>query len=342
MNILCTSEIKDQYVKSFDKVLKKIAKVTYSKKSFFDKQGDYDFILINWPEELIGWGHSPNKKEIQDLQTTLYYWSKNTKIIVTMHNTCPHSHRVSVKTVSELIYKNANIIIHLGKASVSLYKKKYGEFSAEHIVIPHVQMEYLDIISKNEAREKFGFKKEDVVILVFGSLRKKEEYQFIRKVFTKWSNPNKKLLISKYKDFSIPPIRFIKKHILPQKEKNVVKNTTRVDDKDIQNYFRSADIVFVPRLDTLNSGIVPVSAFFENIAIGGDIGNIQESLNLFNYPIFDVESATSATRALDTAYRLSQSNSGPLAKKILKEKCSPDAISKILKRFLELHQKKSS
>ena len=47
-----------------------------------------------------------------------------------------------------------------------------------------------------------------------------------------------------------------------------------MDDNDVQYYFKAADIVFIPRLNTINSAIIPVASFFKRVFVGADIGNI--------------------------------------------------------------------
>lgn len=333
MNILCTSSINQQYVQSFDQVLNKFAKVSYQRDLFFKKSGDFDYVMINWPEELLGWGNTPTTKEILLIKEALDYWSSVSKIIVTMHNEVPHTMGLAIKKVSDLVYRSAHFIIHLGESSVAVFDEKYNNSSVKHLVIPHVKLDYINNISRLRARKSFGFTDKDVVVLVFGSIRKKEEYLFIKKVFEKWPQKNKKLLISRYRDFSIRPIRYIKKH-LTWIDRKVIKNKVRVEDNEVQNYFKACDVVFIPRLDTLNSGIIPVAAFFDSIAIGGNIGNIEGALKYFNYPVFDVENINSAVDALDEAYSLSQSDHGLLARKILIKNCSPDVISKTLESYL--------
>lgn len=333
MNILCTSSKDQPYVKAFDLVLSEFSKVTYNLDAFFDKVGDYDYVMINWSDEIFGWNKVPTNANFEFVESVLDHWNKASKIIVTMHNFQPHTTNIQRILFNDLIYKSANIVIHLGHNSVSLFNRKYRNSSVEHIVVPHVRMKYLDDISREEARESFGFRDEDVVVLLFGSIRKREEYQLVRNVFDQWGNPHKKLLVSNYKDFSIRPIRLIKKY-LDCFDRRVIKNRGRVDDDDIQRYFKASDIVFIPRIDTLNSGIICVSAFFERVAIGANVGNIGESLNRFRYPLFDVKSISSTVNALEKAYSLSKNGVGRRARRILDETCDPIVIRKTIKEKL--------
>ena len=333
MNILCTSPLREPYVSSFDKVLSQFANVTYDRNMFFQKQGSFDFVFINWPEEIFDW-NEPSESELMETRLALEFWAKTSRIVVTMHNEVPHSGLRSQKALLEMVYEAAGIVVHLGRASINMFQQRYGFVGRSHLVIPLIEYEYPDTISVAEAREKFRYREQDVVMLVFGSIRTKEELKFVEKVFSEWRNPAKKLLVSNYFDFSIRPFRYLRK-TLEIVDRRLTRHRGRVDDYDVQYYFKAADIVFIPRLSTINSAIIPVASFFRRVFVGADIGNIGETLRAMGNPCFIPGDVTSAVRALDDAYRLSHNDLGADNLRYVEENCSADRIAAILRPALE-------
>ena len=61
-----------------------------------------------------------------------------------------------------------------------------------------------------------------------------------------------------------------------------------VDLEDVPAYFVAADVVFIQRLEILNSGNVPMAYAAAKVVVGPDMGNVGELLRATGNPAFDV------------------------------------------------------
>ena len=303
MKILMTGDPQEGYTCKFREVLETFADVTVSNSEFFHQTNEFDFVFINWPEELLFW-QLPTKEGIKKVSTALDFWKSKSKIVVTMHNEQPHFKQFG-REMTDLVYSSADIMLHLGRKSIETHRRNYQAKDIPHVVIPHVLFDYESHLSKAEAREKLGLSPNDSVVLVFGNMRHHDEVKFVNSVFRKLRLPNKNLVYSRYKYRGPRLVKGLQRSI-HRFQKHIIRHETRCPDEMVQNYFLSADVVLIPRLDTLNSGIISVAAQFKRIVVGADTGNIGEVLREIKCPVFLPYDVDGAVFAVNEAFKLSQ------------------------------------
>lgn len=88
----------------------------------------------------------------------------------------------------------------------------------------------------------------------------------------------------------------------------------------------AADLVFIPRIDILNSGNVFLGLTFNKIVVGPAVGNIEEQLKELDLPVFDPKKRKSVIVALNKGISLSNQHNGYIAGKL--EKYLPNSITK--------------
>lgn len=94
--------------------------------------------------------------------------------------------------------------------------------------------------------------------------------------------------------------RFRQKHSSPK----YLFTYNPLSAEDLSLRMSAADIVLVPRVDILNSGIVFLGLTFRKVIVGPAIGNIEEQLKELNYPVFNPNSMSSVTKALEKGIKL--------------------------------------
>ena len=79
----------------------------------------------------------------------------------------------------ELLYSQADVIVHMGMYSCELLKSQYS--NAQHVVIPHHIYDdvYNFSISQEEARQRLHLPTDKKIILSFGKFRNNEERDFV-------------------------------------------------------------------------------------------------------------------------------------------------------------------
>lgn len=268
----------------------------------------YDIIHIQWPEQLFNW-EMISDNDVNRLANQLKYWkNKNSKIVVTRHNTQPHKLNDVYHDAYFTLYDLADSVIHFSNASVENFHTMYPEnmHTVKHFVIPHPMYEdILNTSTREQAREALRIDQNSKVVLVFGSIRHESERDFTLKVFNKLNIKNKLLLAPSLlvwlpsKKSLFKRLLFKINMLLSRFKKSYHLQRVFISDDHIQDYMHTADVVFLPRFDVLNSGVLVMAYTFNKIVVGPKIGSIGEILTLSNNPSFEVGNVDDATKKLE-------------------------------------------
>lgn len=244
----------------------------------------FNIINIHWPESLRTntLDISPNIKNL--LFLIQYLKQKGVYVVFTRHNRKPHNPaNKNIEINYRTILENADGIIHLGQNSFLETTQLKG---AQTIIPHHIYLSQQSSVTINAARKNLGLSSYANIILVFGAIRTKTEYQrlkALRKVLTR----NKiKLIATQWPMYNQIPLR-----------KHPIKKTCRllsniyyklhpcyriqnriIPEEYVEWYYRAADLVLLVREDVLNSGIIPQAFSFGRPVLGKKTGNLQELL----------------------------------------------------------------
>ena len=283
---------------------------------------DYNVVNIHWPESIFDWVE-PTTEQLLEFGNLIYDWKKHSKIIFTVHNLKPHSKQTSnYIALYQLIEKNSDVFIHLGEYSKNMFLKTYP--NAKHVVLRHPLFKHSNkIYNKDDARKILGINKQSLAIIAPGRIRSIAEKKLVLKIFGMVKRKNKVLLstnmrketkfiefpgrykLKRFVDLNLIYQKFfLKKYNAPE----YIFNYGFMDIDDFSLMMSAADIVVVPRIEILNSGIVFLGLTYNKIVVGPNQGNITEHLKLFNYPIFDPKSSKSINQAINQAITLFEKN----------------------------------
>jgi glycosyltransferase involved in cell wall biosynthesis len=81
-----------------------------------------------------------------------------------------------------------------------------------------------------------------------------------------------------------------------------------ISPEEVQIYLKSADLLFIPRYNTLNSGNVALGFTFGKVVVGPDYGVIGETLKLTGNPVFDPYNLSSVSEAIRFGFESEQSD----------------------------------
>jgi hypothetical protein len=269
-----------------------------------------DIIHIHWPEVLFD-SKRPTSVQAEDFIEHFFKWKTNYKIVFTLHNLKPHvSKSVLYDKLYTTISNNVDVVVHFAKPSIEIFIAKYQESKASHVVIEHpLYLSTPNTISKLSARAYLKINKNKKVVLVFGQIRTKEEREFVFKTFKRLKLKQKFLLVTslgKFRtkfNFGWKISNFVNK--LMFKKYNSMSNyfiqNETIQDKDIQNYFNASDVVLIPRLNALNSGVLYLAYRFNKKVVVPNSGNMAEiALNL-GQNIFNIKDTESAVSGLENS-----------------------------------------
>lgn len=311
----------------------------------------YDIIHIHWPEELFKW-ERVSEENLRHLSSKLSSLrDAGVKIVYTRHNLVPHYSSRQLIELYSIVETYCTTVVHMGDFSRKEFDSKYPGNNQMHAVIAHHIYEnvYNEQITQEDARRGLGISTGKFVILSFGKFRQKEEMFMVLKAFCRLRVKKKYLLAPRFFPFEKRPHnkkcinRFLSVlgyhvvrplfryfHTRLGLEKELVSN------EDLPVYFAAADVVFIQRINILNSGNIPTSFLFKKVVVGPDCGNITEILRTTANPIFDPADDKSIVAALEKAYSLSNVGKGIGNYQYALAKWG---VEKICREYMKLYEK---
>ena len=300
----------NQFVSSLGNALQKQGcEVVYGlERLWTDEVLKCDIVHFQWPEFIFGsQKHRFSDDEIERVKLRLgLLKGKGIRIFLQIHNLKPHTNRdKNVLRLYELLYSGADVMVHMGNYSRDLLQPQYP--NAQHVVIPHHLYDNVFdfVISQHEAREKLHIPNDKKIILCFGRFRKEKERDFILKLRKRFDTSVSFLMPGFYREtlHTLNPKKFFPRlyHTLRYRLKGIHFNNDVIPDDLMQCYFRAADVVLIQRLDTLNSGNLPMAFHAGKVVVGPDVGNIGQILRETDNFTFDPHHIESAVDALQKA-----------------------------------------
>ncbi len=316
---------RNTFVLNLKDSLSTFAQVDSSIDGFWNGSKDYDIIHFQWPELLSFMisrrSFSPNKYRLKKITSRLKYWKeKGTKLVITRHNIFPHHSSSNYEKLYKIIYQHVDGVIHLDSFSQDDFFMRYPSFNTKHAIIPHGWYDNItNDCTEKEARLFLKLSDQTFVVLAFGAIRNQAEEQMLFESFDKLPMKNKILLIPRgyfsnenliYRLMNFLNLKAYQ-HILSSKAKKLAKkgilwSQSFVPENHIQYYFNAADILIIPRINTLNSGNVPLGYTFKKVVVGPNTGNIGSILEETSNPTFDPTNIDSITNAMLMGQKLSK------------------------------------
>ena len=323
--VACRTTVENPYVSQLVRGLSEHSQVnraTQSLQSFWMGPSAFDILHLQWPEALFRW-QEPSEWELGYLSDKLVEWARQSLIITTVHNILPHEHTGrSARQLYETVYEHSDGIIHLGETSKTEFNRHFNHSGGQqHRVIPHGNYScFPNTVPQSEAREELGLEDSDTVCLAFGALRGFEEVELLINGFNAWNQTSKKLIIAGRLPWPEQRNRqwlFLKWNAM---KRSVQFHQGWIPDEKVQIYLNSADVVVIPRIDSLNSGNVALGFTFGRVVVGPIGGVIGEQLRGAENPTYDPRSYASLASALDEAVELVKRNHGERNQRVAQER----------------------
>lgn len=168
-------------------------------------------------------------------------------------------------------------------------------------------------IGSAEARARLGIPEDAKVMLVFGAIRHDYERELILETFSKLSVARKVFLVSKWRE-TLPNVSWVRlkywlrdlKRLYYVLHPRYHLNYEFVTEADTQLYLNASDILFIPRLQALNSANLPLAMTFSRVVVGPDTLNVGELLRETGNPAFDPARPETAVAAVEKGFRLAE------------------------------------
>lgn len=301
-----------------------------------------DILHVHWPEALCDWGR-PTLGRLHEISEALQHWrAQGAALVVTRHNASPHAYRDGVADeLYQTLLGKADGIIHLGNASRAALA---GDAPCPQTVIPHGTDTHAPPMGREDARRALGVPARAYVVLVFGAIRHFQEQRLILDVVRslRRRTSSVEFLVPRWVEATRPswkshPFQRMAAFLADRRARRSLRvGGGFVEESRVGWYFGAADVVFVPRIDVLNSGVLPKAYAYGRTVVGPRTGNLTEILEEtgnFTYPPGD---ADAAARALDEARGADLAALGARNRSYAAEHWSWDSVSRAHVDFYEL------
>ena len=273
-----------------------------------------DVVYFQWPDWIFLQPPSEDDKKrllkrLEDLR------AQGILVVSQCHNLYPHQAKNKIETeLYNVVYSNVDAIIHMGRYSRGVLQQKYP--GIKHYIVPHHIYEKTFRFNRNQqdCRRELKLGQNRIIVLSFGKFRNDAERKLILKLRKQLSsecifvtpgfyrekcfqrNVCKALKVwTKTIIYKLGGIRFDRKYI---------------SDVMAEKYFCAADIVFIQRLDILNSGNLPMAYSAGKVVVGPNVGNVGEILRETANPSFDPNDFSTIIDAVRQGVELSYSDTG--------------------------------
>ena len=180
------------------------------------------------------------------------------KIVYTPHDIYSFKFKYNNKLLS-IFYRLSNIIVVHNLANKDLLIKQFNISPDKIKIVIHGNYNpFLDpTLSKYKARQRIGIPKGKKVILLFGSIRPGKGIETVIKALKLIKNKTNILLLIAGKPGSGYRMETIEKEINEKNLKdNVILRDHFIEDRLVESYYKSSDVVIVPYEFVYESGVL--------------------------------------------------------------------------------------
>lgn len=304
----------------------------------------FDIVHLQWVEEVFSFiQKSGNSRPAHHLVQLIEKWKQFSRVIFTVHNFKPHVRIPGMPIDFHLtVYQMADGLIHLGPASEPLLKSSENNFNSPvpHRIIPHPEInvpEHLPPIAHK--LHKASSDKQSV--LAFGRIRNAEEARMILRISEGLRNTGIELVVPL---FRIPYLPFAPKGInrlliglkrfwLNLHPNRKVGSHYYLETEQMHSVIGQADLVLIPRIDALNSGIPFLAFAHGKTTAGPNVGNIGSLLVDSGNPVFNPRDIDSILNAIRKGLQLQKEGRGKKNRAYLNQYGNPSEVGKAHWKF---------
>lgn len=253
----------------------------------------FDVLNLHWPEGLLP-KHLPFFDGVQLLCSVLNQFRQKGTVVATVHNDLPHKNRgLQAKFLYESVYACCDGFIHMGNESKRLLFESFPDVSKKlHAVIPHGNYAIFgERQNRLLAKQGLGLNDKPTAVLM-GALRTRRElllsYRLLRAVLMCGGQVIFAPKLEIGEDEGTRAVRFLNR-ILREGTALVVRAVLKLNKRisvvgvpvpwsDMARLISAADVMLIARVNTLNSGNLPLGFTYGSVVVGPDSGNVGEIL----------------------------------------------------------------
>lgn len=257
----------------------------------------YGLVLIHWPEQLID-RTADYEQEMQGLIDRLNGWREQAKVVYFVHNERSHDpDNDNYSEVYRLVEERTDLFVHLGSFSKTKFDQNYS--GVPSVLLPHPLYESsFQQLDPLEAKKNLGYSN-STLIVVPGRIRSSKEHHTIMEAFRQLDQADKHLCVIRM--YHAKQKEYLGKYFLKRvkrrlqgifslgkkQQKDVSYNYGFMPPDQLSTFMSAADVIWIPRISGINSGLVYLAMTFQKPVVGPALGNIAELLARFGMPGYD-------------------------------------------------------
>jgi beta-1,4-mannosyltransferase len=253
----------------------------------------YDVFHIHWLESITGRKNYFTAVVRLAVFAVMVAWVKlrGTSIVWTMHNEVPHDPRFPLieRLTRRFVGRVADLIISLSTSGTDLARREFPGKDVMQSAIGYYMDYYRSLGKPREAKERFGFKPDDTVVLFFGQIARYKNVPKLIDEFKKIDNPKVKLLVGGY---CIDEGLKSEIKTLADDFSKIYVSFDRVSDELVGCYLSASDLMVLPYRRILNSSSALLALSFGRPVLGPSMGSLidlQEAVGTENVFLYQGE-----------------------------------------------------
>lgn len=197
-------------------------------------------------------------------------------LVFVCHNIFPHERFPFDKWLTRMALKRGkHYIVHAGEEGEAL--KKIIR-SPDCIVTPHPTYNTFrfENMSKEQARERLGIKKETKILLFFGYVRRYKGLEYLLRAMPLILQKEENIQLWIVGEFGADREEYFR--IIEELEigKWVKAVASYTPDREVEKYFAASDLVVLPYISATQSGIVQIAYGFEKPVVVTRVGGLSD------------------------------------------------------------------
>jgi len=262
-----------------EKTIKKVPNVrlinsinpfSWLKTANFIKKQNADLIIFDWWNPFFG----PSHYAISNLIKKKY----KGKILFITENVISHEGRFLDRILTKLGLRNADYFLALSNAVENDLKKLYAKPVFRSELPIYDDYSFNDNPDKNKEKENLGYRKDDIIILFFGYVRKYKGLNILIESIPEVISNNPKIKFLVVGEFYDSPDKYL--YLIDKlsiKEHIKILNKF-VPNEDVEKYYTAADLVVLPYLSATQSGILNIAYGFRKPVIVTNVGGLADDV----------------------------------------------------------------
>jgi len=278
----------------------------------------YDAVHFQWPQAYFS--HLQKERAAQLVENRIKELKQNgIKIFATCHDLKPHySQCADYAECMLVVYRNADVIFHLGEYSKQLFEHVYPD--AKNVILEHHVFDtvYTNKPTREDSLNYLKLDSSKRYILCFGMFRSDVERNLVIELSKRLSDKSLVFLAPAFMKVRhrkgwkriVPTLSQIKQYKY-KKRYNILMtggDWVPVDDESLPYYYGVADMAFIQRVNILNSGNAILPMLFDKVVVGPAVGNVKTYLEEKGYPMFEGSNLDSVVEAFKKGMQLSQTD----------------------------------